>query len=292
MKKLSRLWRAFERAPGLAAIPAQWQQYCGPDYTVIQPFLKTTDMVGAAYPCPDCRARNCERDIDYGNGEIVAVCRNPWHRRPDIPLMAADTVLHQVDLAALTQAAARPLGIRWQPPVDRGHGTWGIGLAPNEYGIERSVVLMVHTEQERFRCALNRLLADSPEKFLLLAPTDRHRSLQVHEMLLRREIPMQTLEGCLGINQQGRFAALYQGAFPLAAAEPPVEPTPIAERPEKVAGFLAKHGLTIKDVLVALSLDRRDFNRWRNGELPRTSSKSKKIEAYLRTGPVATKPAR
>jgi hypothetical protein len=82
MKKLSRLWRAFECAPGLAAIPAQWQQYCGPDYPVVQPFLKPTDMVGAAYPCPDCRARNCARDIDYGNGEIVAVCRNPWHGGP------------------------------------------------------------------------------------------------------------------------------------------------------------------------------------------------------------------
>jgi hypothetical protein len=207
--------------------------------------------------------------------------------------MTADTVLHQVDLPALTQAAARPLGIRWQPPVERGHGAWGIGLAPNEHGIERAVVLLVHTEQERFRCALNRLLADSSEKFVLLSPTDRHKNLEVHEMLLRREIPMHTLEGSLGINEQGRFAALHPGAFPLAAAEAPVEPTPVAERAAKVDAFLAKYGLTIKEILVALNnLDRRDFNRWRNGELPDTSSKSKKIESYLRTGPAPAKSPR
>ena len=292
MKKLSRLWRAFERAPSLAAIPAQWQQYCGPEYSVIQPFLAPTDMVGAAYPCRDCPAKNCTRHIDYGNGEILAVCRNPWHSQPDIPLTAADTVLHQVDLPAFSQALARPLGIRWQPPVARGHGAWGVGLSANEYGIERAVILLVHTEQERFRHALNRLLADSSEKFVLLSPTDRHKNLEVHEMLLRREIPLHTLDGCLGLNENGRFAALNPGAFPLAAAEPPIEPTPVAERPERIDALLSKHGLTIKDILGTLSLDRRDFNRWRKGHLPDSSSKSKKIEAYLRSGPSPVKPPR
>ena len=74
MKKLTRLWRTLERTPGLAATPAYWQQHCGPDYPVIQPFLKPTDMLGAAYPCPDCLATGCTRDIvDYGQGEILAV---------------------------------------------------------------------------------------------------------------------------------------------------------------------------------------------------------------------------
>ncbi len=69
MKKLNRLWRASESAPGLAAIPAQWQHYCGADYQVVKPFLKPTEMVGAAYPCRDCSASGCARDIvDSGNG--------------------------------------------------------------------------------------------------------------------------------------------------------------------------------------------------------------------------------
>jgi hypothetical protein len=285
MKKLSRLWRAFESAPSLAAIPAQWQQYCGPEYSVIQPFLSLTDMVGAAYPCRDCPATGCARDIvDCGDGQVLAVCRNSWYRRPDIPLAAGDRLLRQLNLSAFTQAVSRPLGIRWQPLVARGHGAWGFGLSANEYGIERAVVLLVHTEQERFRCALNRLLADSSERFVLLSPTDRHKNLEVHEVLLRHEIPMHTLEECLGINEQGRFAALHAGASPLAAAEAPMEPTPVAERPRVVKEFTGRHKRKVKDIQVAAGVDEADYYKWLHGKIPDHYSTSVALERVLRDG--------
>jgi hypothetical protein len=270
----------------MAAIPAYWRHLCGADYAVIEPFLQSTDIPGATYPCVGCASRDCVRDIvDYGDGEILAVCQNEWRKQPDIPLKLSDTLLRQVDLTDFTRAIARPLGVRWQAPVEKGHGAWGMGLWTNEHGIERQVVLMLHAELDRFQNALHRLLAESPEQFILLAPTNRHKDLAVHGTLARRDISFQTLDACLGIDDAGRFATLQPGQFPFAAAEPPIEPTPVAERPGRVAAFCAKYGMTIKAILVTLNVDRRDFNRWRNGALSNTSSKSKKIDAYLRSAP-------
>jgi hypothetical protein len=290
MRRLTRLWRAFESAPGLAAIRAQWQHDCGPDYPVLRPFLKPTQMIGASYPCPDCAIAGCTRDIDYGDDGVAAVCRNGWYRRPDIPLTTADTVLHQVDLAAFSQAAARVLGIRWQTPATLGPGAWGIGLSANEYGIERAVVLLVHTEQERFRCALSRLLADSGERFMLLSPTDRHKNLEIHEMLLRRKVPLHTLEASLGLDEQGRFIALRSGTFPLAAAEPQIKPTPLADRPQVVKDFTAQHKCKVKDIQVAAGADEADYYKWLHGKIPDHYSTCTAIERVLRIGiPRATK---
>ena len=77
MRKLTRLWLAFDQLPGMAAIPAYWRHLCGADYAVIEPFLQSTDISGATYPCVGCASRDCVRDIvDYGDGEILAVCKN------------------------------------------------------------------------------------------------------------------------------------------------------------------------------------------------------------------------
>jgi len=65
--------------------------------------------------------------------------------------------------------------------------------------------------------------------------------------------------------------------------------TPVPLRAETVKLFLAKHKLTIKEVVAALGLDYRDFKRWRKGELEDTSSKSRRIEAYLQSGPGTAK---
>jgi hypothetical protein len=286
MKKLTRLWWAFERIPGLAAIQAHWRHHCGPEFPLIEPFLKATEIAGVTYPCGDCQTKGCAREIrDYGDGEIAAVCQNEWNPQPDIPLVIGDTIIRDLDVSAFSHAVARPLGIRWQQPVVRGHGAWAIGLSPGEYGVDRPVVLIIHSEQERFRISLSRLLADSLEKFILLSPTARHKDLGIHETLERRGIPFATLDSCLGVDANGRFISALPGPFPFSSAEELILPTLKAERPDKVAGFLSTYGVNIKDILTALNLDRRDFNRWRKGDLPDSSSKSKKIEVYLRSGP-------
>ncbi len=286
MRKLTRFWRAFERIPGLAAIPAYWEHYCGPDYPLIRPFLRATELAGATYPCTKPCIQGCCREIvDYGDGEIAAVCRHPWYRHPDVPLTLADTLLQRLDIPALTKAIARPLGFRWQSPVEQGHGAWGIGLIGNGYGIEHPVILLVHSEQDRFRSVLHQLLSESLGRFVLLAPTARHKDLHVHETLTRHEIRFHSLEEHIGADDGGQFVAIQPLVRWDSSAPDAVPVTPVAERAAKVKAFLAKHALTIKEMLVILGLDYRDFKRWRKGELPDTSLKSKKIESLLHFGP-------
>jgi hypothetical protein len=52
MRKLTRLWQALERIPGLCDITAYWEHHCGVDYPLLQPHLRVTDEFGARYPCP------------------------------------------------------------------------------------------------------------------------------------------------------------------------------------------------------------------------------------------------
>jgi hypothetical protein len=270
MRKLTRLWQALERIPALVAIPACWEHHCGPDYPVIRSFIRVTEMAGASYPCADC----VREIIDYGDGEIVAVCRDKWKQCEDIPLKAADTVLHAVDVPAFSKAIARPLGFRWHNPATRGHAAWSIGLAPDGFGNDRQVILMVHSDQERFRASLHQLLAGVEEPFILLCPTAARKDPGIHEMLVRRRVRFHALEDHLGANAEGLLITIRSLSDGVAA----VPVTPVAERAAKVKAFAGKHALTIKEILVALGLDYRDFKRWRKGDLDDSSSKSKRIE--------------
>lgn len=235
MRKLIRLWRTLEGIHGLAAIRAYWEYYCGVDYLIVQPFLRATDLTGATYPCQEQCIPGCYREIvDYGDGEIVAVCRYRWFQRLDIPLTRPDTVLQQLDIAAFAKAIARPLGFRWQNPVERGHGAWAIGFAGNGCGVEQPVILLMHSEQDRFRVALHRLLAESPgQRFFLLAPTSRYKDLEVHEALGRHGIRFHSLEEQIGIDDAGRFVAIQ----PLVQrGSDVVSVTPISEQAEGPEG--------------------------------------------------------
>jgi len=282
-----KLWRTLEGIPGLAAIRAYWEYQCGVDYLIVQPFLRATDLTGATYPCREQCIPGCYRDIvDYGDGEVVAVCQYPWFQRADIPLTKPDTVLQQLDIATFTKAIARSLGFRWQTPAEREHGIWGIGFLGNGYGIEQPVILLVHSEQERFRSALHWLLGESLGRFALLVPTSRYKDLYVHEALTRHEIRFHSLEEHIGLDDDGRLVAIQ----PIGGGQSDtISVTPVAERAARVNSFLAKYALTIKEIVGMLGLDYRDFKRWRKGELPDNSVKLKKIESFLHLGPGATK---
>jgi len=286
MKKLSRLWRAFERAPGLAAIPAQWQQYCGSDYAVIQPFLKPTDMVAAAYPCHDCRVTGCTRDIiDCGDGQFLAVCRNSWHRRPEISMATGDRLLHQVNLSGFTRALAPPLGIRWQNPAVRADGTWAVGIACRRDMRGRPVFLVVLPAAARFRAAIERLLFDVPGPFVIVAPTNNHRTVEVQEHLQRRGLGFVALEDAVGLSDDRQFVALDPDGSP----DQPL-PTPVEDRPRTVREFTVRHKCKVKDIQVAASADEADYYKWLHGKIPDHYSTCIAIERVLRSG--APKPGK
>jgi hypothetical protein len=283
MRKLTRLWPALERIPGLLTIPAFWEHFCGPDIAVIRPFLRATEMTGGGYPCGGRLDRPvCFREIvDYGSGEIVAVCRDQWKRCQDLPLSRRETIMHSLDVSALARAIARPLGFRWHPPVVQGHNTWSIGLAADGFGTDRQVILMAHSEQEQFRMALHELLVGIEEPFILLCPTASRKDLGVHETLARRRVRFQALEDHLGVDEAGAFNAI-RAPGPDAGAELVV--TPVAERMRVVKEFTVRSRCKVADIQKAAGVDESDFYKWRSGKLPDDYAASVRIEVVLRQG--------
>lgn len=280
MRKLTRFWRALERVPGLAAIPAFWERHCGSEYGVLKPFLRPTDVAGAKYPCPRPIGEGCPRTImDYGAGDIVAVCRDPWQNCGDVPLKRPDTLLHEVDVAGLTKAIAGPLGIRWHVPQPKPRGACAFGTCSRRH-YDRPAYFLCHTCSERFGSSLKDLVFDAPGALLVLAPTARHLTADLCDALARKSGEFMALEETLGLAESGDFVAI---ALPPGAVEP--KATPVADRKRIVEEFRHLHGRTVQAICDEARVHRSDFYKWLAGKLADHLDKAKRIEHFLRSAP-------
>ena len=81
--------------------------------------------------------------MDYGDGEFAALCRDPYEICARVPLTQRDVLLQELEVASFSRMLASPLGIRWQVPVSRGDGTWGIGLSDRRDTRTRPVFLLI-----------------------------------------------------------------------------------------------------------------------------------------------------
>jgi len=280
MRTLSHLWRSLETIPGLLAISAFWEAYCGPDIDVIRPHLRVTDTEGALYPCPKQRVGYCPRRIvDYGDGEFAALCRDPYQICERVPLTQRDVLLQELEVASFAKMLAGPLGIRWQGPVSRGDGTWGIGLSDRRDTRTRPVFLMLLPETGRFVAVLHRLLVNVSGPFVLVAPTSRHRTMEVQEMLHARGVSFLSLEEHILRDDAGLLVAVDPqetgGEVPATAKE---------DRPRVVREFVARNKCKVKDVQEAGGVDEADYYKWRSGQLPDHYAACRSIEAILRHG--------
>jgi hypothetical protein len=129
MRKLTLLWQALERIPGLCDVLASWQLHCGADYPLIQPHLRPTDDFGARYPCPHPHDADCPRAIvDYGDGLFAAVCRHPHSLCEDVTLSPKDALVHRLDIDAALTPLASALAVRIQGLQVRAPGVWALGV--------------------------------------------------------------------------------------------------------------------------------------------------------------------
>lgn len=280
MRDLSRFWQSLERVRGLKAVPAFWRELCGPDFDLIQPHLRATDTIGALYPCPHPSSGHCPRRIvDYGDGHYAAMCRDPYKVCADVPLQAHDVVVHELGLAGFMKALAAPLGIRWQAPAARGDSTWAVGISVRPDSRGQPAFLIVSPAPTRFRAALERLLFDVPGPFVIMAPTNAHRSVEVQEHVQRRGLKFLALEEEVGLSDDGQFAGLDPGV-----AEDQLLPTPVEDRPRAVKEFTARQKCKVKDIQVAAGVDEADYYKWLHGRIPDHYSTCTAIERVLRDG--------
>jgi hypothetical protein len=280
MRKLSRLWQALERIPGLLAVPAFWREYCGPDFPLIEPHLRPTDDIGATYPCPYPTGGFCPRKIiDYGDGEYVAICRDPHRICEDVPLAAKEALAHKLDLVGFTKMIVAPLGIRWHPPKNLGDHTWAVGLSDRRSSRNQPVYFIVLPDRVRFGAVINTLLLDVSGPFVVVSPTNRHRTPEVQQRLQVRGISFVSLGDQLLLDGSGRLISLD----PLESSDE-IRPTPVAERPQVVKVFCAKHRCKVMNIQEAAGVDESDFYKWRRGRLPDHYDASIRIEKILREG--------
>ena len=288
MRDLNRFWHSLERVSGLQAIPAFWAEYCGPHFELVRPHLRATDTVGGLYPCPYPSAGHCPRRIvDYGDGSYAALCRDPHKVCPEVPLQPRDVVVQELRIGGFMQTLAAPLGFRWQPPVLRGDCTWAIGISLRQETRGQPVFLLVVPATPRFRAAMERLLLDVPGPFVIVAPTNSHRSVEVQEHVQRRGLAFLAIEDHVGLADDGQFAALHSPAD----ADRPMA-TPVADRPRAVKEFTVQHKCKVKDIQVAAGEDEADYYKWLHGKLPDHYSTCVAIERVLRDGLPNEKPQR
>lgn len=280
MRDLAHFWQSLERVPGLAAVPAFWQAYCGSDYALVRPWLGATERVGAIYPCPYPSDGHCPRRIvDYGADVYAALCRDPHKVCPDVQLTPSEALLRELDVGALVAAVAPLLGVRPQAPVLRSDATWAIGTSKLRSTHGQPVFLIMVPQAARFLAALEKLLFDVPGPFRVIAPSNRHRDVVVQERLQSRGIGFLALEDSVGADEQGAFAPLDS-----PGAEPELQVTPVADRRRVVKEFTTRHKCKVKDIQLAAGVDEADYYRWLRGAKADHYSFCMALERALRDG--------
>jgi len=195
VRKLTRLWRALERIPGLATTIPYWKRYCGPDFAEMRPFLRATEFRGGAYPCGNAEREGCFREVvDCGGNNIVAVCRQEWEPCDEISLHSDDTVLYEIDFQSFTGVIAKALGFRGQDLVEDERCPWPIGLLPDGPGSDRTVFLIVETSLSNFLNSVLKVVVHTQGRKVILAPTSEFKGTDAQAVLAQHLIPLYPLE--------------------------------------------------------------------------------------------------
>jgi hypothetical protein len=286
MRKLTQLWRGLERVPGLVAIPAFWEQYCGSDVSLIRPHLRPTGDLGTTFPCPHPWDGDCPRKVvDYADGCFTAVCRHRHKLCSDVALTKREALLHELDLAPFLKPITQALGLRWQDPVLRFPGVWALGLSARIDTRNQPAFLQVQGRQLTFLEGVRRLFIEIDGPFLLIAPTERFRDIPVQELIQARGIGFISLEEHVFADHADRFVAVE----PVSSdGESPI--TPVDDRKRVLNAFCHKHDCPKTRVADEAEVHIRDLYKWISADLADTSQKSKRIEKALRRGLLRKQP--
>jgi hypothetical protein len=204
--KPAELWENLERFATPAAVLAEWQEILGGDFAAFQGFLRPTDDLALEYPCTNRPSCACRHEVVPLR--MVAACRCEPRDCESIVLEPKDVLVYALDTRKLCGAVRAPLG--FEPPpddnavVDGTRGTWPVGT----YGQTRSpVFLTVRLTESDFVEELERLVSGQSEPFILLAPTERHKTSTVQGILQRQRCAFVPLCSSLALAGGGRFTA-------------------------------------------------------------------------------------
>lgn len=205
MRKLPRLWRAIEGIPGLLAVLEVWRQECGEDFEVAAPHLKPTDRIGGRYPCPNSFVDCPRRIIDYDEDGFAAICQDEHQRCERVPLTRREALIHRLDLGGLIQPVLRAVAIRPQPMAQHAPGVWAVGLSEQAHSRNFPAYFLLAHAASTHRAAVERLLLDMSDSFLLILPTNQYRTVETESRLRDRRVECLCLEDQVLVDERGKF---------------------------------------------------------------------------------------
>lgn len=200
------LWKRLEQFATPAAVLAEWQEVLGADFGDFRDFVHATDELALEYPCTNRPSCACRHEVVPMR--MVAACRCEPRECESIALEPKDVLVYALDTRKLCGAIRVPLGFEAPPDenavVDGTRGTWPVGT----YGQTRSpVFLTVRLTEGDFVAELERLVGGQGEPFILLAPTEQHKTSTVQGILRRQRCAFVPLCSSLALGGSGRFAA-------------------------------------------------------------------------------------
>ena len=274
MRKLPKLWRALEGIPGLLAVLEVWRQECVEDFEIAAPHLKPTDRIGGRYPCPNSFVDCPRRIIDYDEDKFAAICQDEHQRCERVPLTRREALIHRLDLGGLLQPVLRAAAIRPQPMAQHAPGVWAIGLSEKAHSRNfPAYFLLVHAASSH-RAAVERLLLDISDSFLLILPTNQYRTVETEGRMRDRRVECLCLEDQALVDEQGEFQ--WAGAVETCRAAGDLGPVPRSVgSPEAVAAvkqYIHSRGLSQTEFSIEAGVSERTLRSFlANGKMRRSS---------------------
>lgn len=173
-KKPSRIWRAFEAAPGLARAAVEWQRLLGPEFEKLRPHLRARQQPATSVPCPAKRSCGCyHRVVNHAHDDLAAVCRCEDRRCPTVRVTRADVVVYEVHPSGFGAAIAGVLGAKAEDRTVEGiPATWQVGTYSPRVGTGIPLYLTIQIGPRELSAAAEGLLARIDKPFVLLSPTE------------------------------------------------------------------------------------------------------------------------
>src|SRR6266850_1677612 len=173
MKNQSDFWICLDSMPAGAALLADWQASFGPDFPLLEPFLKGTTRQAQSYPCPEhppCECRHVVRETESG---LIAICTcGPGECEP-VSIRPKDLMVYVLDRRELGRAISRALGftpLDDAPRFTPSYSTLGIQEI-GSHGPFSSPVYLAFAPNGSLLRELENLFAARPGPFVLLTPT-------------------------------------------------------------------------------------------------------------------------
>ena len=203
------IWTCLERFLSPATVIAEWQDVLGPDFDNAKSFLYATGEQAEEYPCMNRPPCDCAHEVvAHAHNRIVAACRCDPPGCKTIKLQPRDIVIHALDAVKFCRAIRRVFRFD-DPPDERAvlysaPHVWTVGT----YGTLHSMVyLLIRPSEPEFIQEIEGLITGQQEPFILLAPTQRHRTPTVQAILQRQQSVFIPLSRTLSLNGPGRFTA-------------------------------------------------------------------------------------